>query len=299
MKKLTVAAIIPARNEEQDLPNCLDSAVKQTSALDEIIVVNDGSTDRTQEIVEGYMKKHKQIKLINFDRGHSCAFAGNRGFEHSKSDVIFIMGADSIIVPDFVKFVREDFEKYDIDGILWKIVGSTGNAISKAYNARRRCQNRYNSKKVVPIKDSRIFRRLFWKELGGYDETTFYFEDIVLGKKMGDGPTKAVYDPRIVLYHQDPGVQGFMRQSKWIGKGIASLRTKYPRDFAMHFSMQLFRLLVPPLIVVNLWRKFRRSDGSLRTFRHLLVFELLLNTRAVLVVLEWFKIGTRRLLRRT
>ncbi|MCK4715134.1 MAG: glycosyltransferase family 2 protein, partial [Candidatus Aenigmarchaeota archaeon] len=64
MKKLTVAAIIPARNEEQDLPNCLDSAVKQTSALDEIIVVNDGSTDRTQEIVEGYMKKHKQIKLI-------------------------------------------------------------------------------------------------------------------------------------------------------------------------------------------------------------------------------------------
>ena len=293
-RKLTVGVVIPAHNEEEDLPKCLESVFKQTSAFDEVVVVNDGSTDRTPEIVKGYMKKHKNVKLINFDRGHSCAFASNRGIEASKSDIIFAMGADSVIIPDFVKIIREDFEEYDIDGILWKIVGSSGNAISKAYNARRKCQNKYNSKEVVPIKDSRIFRRSFWDELGGYDETTFYYEDIVLGKKMKEGPTKAVFDPRLVLYHNDPDIRGFMRQSRWIAKGIMSLRKRYPRDFSMHFGLQIARLVFPPIMLINLWRKFRHSDFSMSTLKHLIMFELLLNVRAIIIIPEWFRGSMKR-----
>ena len=56
--------ITPAKNEEKYIRYTLDSVVNQTLKPVEWIIVNDGSTDRTAEIVEEYVKKHVWIKLI-------------------------------------------------------------------------------------------------------------------------------------------------------------------------------------------------------------------------------------------
>lgn len=78
-KKLKISVVIPARNEEDVIERSVRSLLNQTVKPYEIIVVNDGSTDATREIVEKLGKEEGRVKLINFDRGHSAAFARNRG----------------------------------------------------------------------------------------------------------------------------------------------------------------------------------------------------------------------------
>ena len=57
--------VIPAHNEQDSIALTLDSLVNQTLLPKQVVVVNDNSTDGTQEIVEGFKEKHSWITLIN------------------------------------------------------------------------------------------------------------------------------------------------------------------------------------------------------------------------------------------
>ena len=60
---IKVSVIVPIYNAEKYLKECLDSIVNQTLKDIEIIVVNDGSPDNSQKIIDKYAKKYKTIKL--------------------------------------------------------------------------------------------------------------------------------------------------------------------------------------------------------------------------------------------
>ena len=59
-----VSVIIPVYNAEKYISKCLDSVVSQ-QGIEEIIIVNDGSTDNSSKIIENYAKKYSKIKVIN------------------------------------------------------------------------------------------------------------------------------------------------------------------------------------------------------------------------------------------
>ena len=73
-----VSVVIPCYNGEKYLRNCLDSVVNQTFNNMEIIVVNDGSTDSSKDILNEYVCKYSNIKLINKSNG-GVASARNLG----------------------------------------------------------------------------------------------------------------------------------------------------------------------------------------------------------------------------
>ena len=82
--------ITPARNEEMFIRKTLDSVTAQTLLPARWIIVNDGSTDRTAEIVESYAKRHSWIELIHRSHRSERNFAGkahafNAGFEQVRS----------------------------------------------------------------------------------------------------------------------------------------------------------------------------------------------------------------------
>ena len=64
-----VSIIVPVYNVEEYLERCINSILKQTLKDIEIILVNDGSTDRSREICKEYLKKDKRIMLINKKNG--------------------------------------------------------------------------------------------------------------------------------------------------------------------------------------------------------------------------------------
>jgi cellulose synthase/poly-beta-1,6-N-acetylglucosamine synthase-like glycosyltransferase len=112
---MKLSIIVPAHNEEQYIGKCLSSLLNQTYKDYEIIVVNDGSTDRTEAIVKELQKKSKKIKLISFKEGHSAAFARNRGAEKAKGGILVFIDADQFVKKDFLNRIAKNFENKKID----------------------------------------------------------------------------------------------------------------------------------------------------------------------------------------
>ena len=79
MVKLSV--IVPCYNVEKYLSECLDSILNQTFEDIEIICINDGSTDNTQDILDSYLKKDKRIKVIS-QHNQGLSMARNVGLKN-------------------------------------------------------------------------------------------------------------------------------------------------------------------------------------------------------------------------
>jgi glycosyltransferase involved in cell wall biosynthesis len=111
MPKLpTVAIIIPAYNEEETIGRCLATCIDQTSLPDEIIVVDNNSTDRTVEIVEAFMHDNPTSPIHLFhEKVQGITPARDRGFKEAKSEILGRIDSDSIISRGWVEAVRNTF----------------------------------------------------------------------------------------------------------------------------------------------------------------------------------------------
>src|SRR5437870_4891682 len=109
--------ITPAHNEEAFIDKTLASMVAQTALPERWVIVDDGSTDRTAEIVECYAKRHPWIELVRRPQRSGRNFAGkvrafNTGFERVSSlsfEVIGNLDADLSFAPDYVEFLMGKF----------------------------------------------------------------------------------------------------------------------------------------------------------------------------------------------
>lgn len=94
MDKIKISVIIPYRNVEKYLEQCLDSVINQTLEDIEIICVNDASSDKSPEIVKEYIAKDARIKNINLEIKKGQAFARNRGMETAEGEYICFIDSD-------------------------------------------------------------------------------------------------------------------------------------------------------------------------------------------------------------
>ena len=112
-----IAIIIPAYNIENYIGKCLESVINQTYRNLEIIVINDGSEDKTLDIIKEYEKKDNRIKIINQE---------NQGLSESRNNAMKIISAEYIMFVDGDDWINnktcemcmEEFEKENPD-IVW------------------------------------------------------------------------------------------------------------------------------------------------------------------------------------
>lgn len=92
-----LSIVIPVYNEEESLNELYTKINSTLSNLDkqyEIIFVNDGSSDNSQDIIDKLVNQHEQIHCITFRKNFGKSAALDAGFNHAKSDIIFTMDAD-------------------------------------------------------------------------------------------------------------------------------------------------------------------------------------------------------------
>ena len=108
--KPTISIIIPVYNTERYLEKCLSSVVNQTYQNLEVIVINDGSTDSSSDIIKTFSKKDSRIKVINQEnRGQSSA--RNAGLRKASSKYIAFIDSDDEISPEFISKLLEPYQK--------------------------------------------------------------------------------------------------------------------------------------------------------------------------------------------
>lgn len=119
------SVIIPVYNVAPYLHRCLDSVLAQTYLNLEIILVNDGSTDDSEEICLEYVQKDSRVQLISKENGglHS---ARNAGLERAAGDYIWFVDSDDYVAENLAETVQPFMREYDFCGFEYKIKKEDG-----------------------------------------------------------------------------------------------------------------------------------------------------------------------------
>jgi glycosyltransferase involved in cell wall biosynthesis len=116
---MDISIVIPVYNEEESLPELsswIERVVQENGFTYEIILVDDGSTDSSWEVVQELRKSNPNIKGIRFQRNYGKSAALNEGFKAAKGDVVITMDADLQDSPDEIPALRKMIleDRYDM-----------------------------------------------------------------------------------------------------------------------------------------------------------------------------------------
>ena len=118
-KRLDISVVVPLFNEEESLPELvawIDRVARENSLSYEVIMVNDGSTDGSWEVVKELSANYPAVKGISFMRNYGKSAALYSGFEMASGEVVFTMDADLQDSPDEIPAMRRMIleEGYDL-----------------------------------------------------------------------------------------------------------------------------------------------------------------------------------------
>lgn len=202
MSEPLVSIIIPAYNAEQYLQAAIESALGQSYPNKEIIVVSDGSTDRTVEIANGF---GLPVRCIEKENG-GVSSARNAGIEGAKGDYVAFLDADDIWRP--AKLERQ----------LRKLVGSDDDVSHTAFSVvdEGLVEIEVTSCGSVPVKTEDFFllgnivgtpstvvaKRTLFEEIGGFDQNLSYCADWEMWMRLSTVSSFAYVEEPLVLYRQ-------------------------------------------------------------------------------------------------
>lgn len=113
-QNIKISIIIPAYNAEKYIKRTLNSLINQTFSNLEIIVINDGSTDKTSDIVKGISKRDNRIKIIDKENS-GVSESRNLGLEICTGDFIGFFDADDYAEPEMYDELIGNILKYEAD----------------------------------------------------------------------------------------------------------------------------------------------------------------------------------------
>lgn len=115
---ILVDAIVPVYNVEPYLRDCIESLLKQRIPFHKIILVNDGSTDKSKEICEEYSYKYRNIELIN-QKNQGLGCSRNVGIKHSRADYVVFIDSDDFVSDRMTERVLCELEIKQVDVLIY------------------------------------------------------------------------------------------------------------------------------------------------------------------------------------
>lgn len=112
---LSFSIIIPCYNSEKYIKKTLISLINQTFADFEVILINDGSTDKSIEIAESILRKSKLVYKIVNQSNQGVSIARNNGIQNSRGKYIYMLDSDDTIECSFLEKMYDILEKYQLD----------------------------------------------------------------------------------------------------------------------------------------------------------------------------------------
>jgi GT2 family glycosyltransferase len=247
--------IIPTFNGASRIGNCLDSLVNQTKDRDiEILVVDDGSTDKTASVVRSY----SSVRLIA-QANAGPASARNRGALEATGKILLFTDDDCVPMPDWLDAMLEPFQNPEVVGA--KGIYRTHQQSLAARFVQIEYEDKYQLMAGLPSIDfidtySAGFRRDRFLEMAGYD-TSFPVacaEDVELSYRMSARGWKMKFVPAAIVYHTHPDT--FLRYLKkkykfafWRVLAVRKNPSKGVRDSHTPQVMKFQLLFAPALLL--------------------------------------------------
>jgi len=127
-----ISVIIPTYNRAWCIERAIESILKQTYPYWELIIVDDGSTDTTKEVISKYLE-NKKIKYVRFKKNRGVNFARNKGFDLARGNYIALLDSDDELKLKALNIITTEFKKIkkrqDIGALLFNCENDEGKAI--------------------------------------------------------------------------------------------------------------------------------------------------------------------------
>jgi len=262
-----VSVIMPVYNAAEFLVEAIESVRKQTYKNWEMIVVNDGSNDETDEILKKFTGKDKRIKVISFSNNQGISRSLNWALEFASGDLIARMDGDDIALPNRFKFQVEYLKKNP------KVVAVGGQAEmiddkGIVFAEKRFPTDAKNLREMimwaVPMQHPIVMARATAFGKYGYDERMRTAEDVDLFMKLlSDGEFGNV-DEVVYQYRKTDMSNGYHDVKKtfywtvWARiRGIVKFGYRPSLRGVMLFLLELGVVLLPAKSVVALYESQR------------------------------------------
>ena len=251
---LTLTVVIPAHNEEKDLGETLDALMRQTTPPERIIVVDDGSTDRTSEVAAEY-----PVEIVRNEKplGNKARVV-NYVAPEIDTDLVINLDADTILAPDYIEQVKAPFADPDVSvaaGIVltWNPRGLFQRARSIEYlfgqHIYRPIQAACGSITVCPG-CACVYRREPFVKAGGFPEGGIA-EDMMYTLHAVTNGQKTAYVADAECYVVDPRNAQQLRAQLWRWQaGYMQCIRVYWRDIIRR------KRILALLLLVSLWDVF-------------------------------------------
>ncbi len=199
---MKVSVIIPCYNVEGYLGKTLDNVFRQTRKPNEVIAIDDGSTDGTKEI----LKKYKRLRVIFHGKNKGLAQARNTGIEHAKEEILIFFDADVIPESDFIERILEEYDSDEIAGVGGQAIEANIKSIydkwRKLYLEPSRGRRKLEDVQYISGLCS-SYRKRILKEAGGFNPIfRTNAEDFEMGFKVHELGYRLIYTPKAKVYHQ-------------------------------------------------------------------------------------------------
>jgi len=205
--KSQVSVVVPSYNSAAYLPDAIDSALNQTIAPLEVIVVDDGSTDETAQVLERYQGRIRAV----FQENRGPAAARNRGIAEARGGLIAFLDADDVWLPEKLEkqlcCLEEHPQAALVHSQLYYWDTETGEKSTRRHHRRHeyagRCYHRLFLKPSV-LPSTMIVRQECLAEVGGFDERIrrASAEDYDLCLRIARQYEFAFVDEPLILYRR-------------------------------------------------------------------------------------------------
>ena len=243
-EQIDISVIVPAFNEEAAIGACLDSLLAQTADALQIIVVDDGSTDRTVE-----RARSRGVRVLSV-RHAGPALAKNAGVTAAVGSAVVFVDADLILDPKCVELLCAPILAGAAVGTFTKdiVVANPDNAWADCWTRNRRAARGEHFPVGMPDRwdNFRAVDRTAFVAAGGYDDVG-YGEDMTLAPKLH---ASAIAVPGALMRHRHPdSLSEIWGNARWVGRGV---RIRETPGVARRYSP---------------WRSLRRGIAGARVLR--------------------------------
>lgn len=222
-----VSVIIPAYNEGVVLHNCVESVMRSHYPRIEVIIVNDGSTDDTAEVMAAIVERHPSVRAIHQENAGKGA-ALNRGIAEARGDALLFVDADGLFTARTIDWLLVGLSAPGVGAVcgddrpanpdrpltqMLSVMSHVGTGLVRRALSLLHC---------LPIVSGNIgaFRASLVRELGGFREDTIG-EDLELTWRVYAAGYRVVFQPRAIVYAESPStLRGLWRQRVRWSRGL-------------------------------------------------------------------------------
>lgn len=241
---MTISIVIPVYNEQATIAECLDSLNKQNIHGLNVVVVDDGSTDKTVELIDSEKERLDNLKISLLKQDHKGPGAArNIGVSKTNGDILVFVDADMEFSHDFIEKLTKPIVDGQSIGTFSKqeYLLNKESALARCWNLNlgRRAEKMHPDSYPDTQPVFRAIARSEFDKAGGFDLNTGYTDDWSLSRKLG----KLATATNAVYYHKNPeSYQEIWKQARWYGKNEFLTRSLVRKLFNL---LRFFPLFAP------------------------------------------------------